>query len=85
MGLKRPVLERSLGHASGDLEAWVKVLETRGIGAKEFRKCPKWREYNAKVRQIRRRINAVAAVEAREAECARVKAEKQAAESGASE
>jgi hypothetical protein len=85
MGLKRPVLERSLEYASGDLAAWVKVLESRGVTVKAFKRCPKWREFNAKVRQIRRRINAVAVIEAREVECLRMKAEKQAATAGATE
>ena len=79
MGLKRPVLERSLSFVVEDLGQLVKVLESRGVASKAFKRHPKWRELNAKCRQIRRRINAVDVIVARDAECVRQKAEKAAA------
>lgn len=79
MGLKRPVLERTLSFVTEDLTNLVKVLETRGVEVKAYKRDPKWRELNAKSRQIRRRIRAVEAIVARDAECVRLKAEKVAA------
>ncbi len=83
MGLKRPVLERSLSFATENLTKLVKVLESRGVEVKAYKRDPKWRELNAQCRQIRRRINAVSAIEARDAECVRLKAEKAAARDAA--
>ena len=79
MGLKRPVLERSLSAVSEDLALIVKVLEARGIEKKAFKRDPKWRHFHAKYRQIRRRIDAVDVIAARDAECVRLKAERVAA------
>ena len=79
MGLKRPVLERSLSFVAEDLAKLVKILEGRGVDVKAYKRDPKWRELSAKCRQIRRRINTVDAIAARDAECVRLKAAKAAA------
>jgi len=78
MPLKRPTLEFCLSKATNELNLWVKKLEERGMDPKDYKRCPKWRHFNARCRQIRRRMIAVDAIAAREAECARRKAEKSA-------
>lgn len=70
MPLKRAQLERQLANAQEDLAAWEKKLDERGLAADARSKEPKWRHLDAKRRQLKQRISAVAAVEAREAEVA---------------
>jgi len=76
MPLKRAQLERQLAVAVDDLAAWEKTLDERGVAADARKKEPKWRKLNATRRQLKTRLYAVAAVEAREADVAERKANK---------
>ena len=64
----RTSLERQLGEAKSRLDAYGKgVAETE-------RKDPIWRNLRAKVRQITNRLNALSAIEQRDADLAAAKA-----------
>lgn len=80
MPLKRPVLDLQLKNATAALDQRCAVLDSKGVAVDARKKDSKWRELNARCRQIRRRIGAVEAIVARDAECERVKAERLAAE-----
>jgi tetrahydromethanopterin S-methyltransferase subunit G len=54
-------------------------LNAAGKERAQFRKDPRWRQLNADVNAIRRRLDRVAEIEANNAEVAQRKAEKQAA------
>lgn len=71
MPLKRPQLERQIKAAQEDLAAWEKALDAKGIAATARKKEPKWRHLDAKRRQLKSRLRAVAGIEAREADCAK--------------
>lgn len=70
MPLKRAQLERQLASAEEDQAAWEKKLDERGVASDARSKEPKWRHLDANRRQLKNRLAAVAAVEAREAEAA---------------
>ena len=74
MPLKRAQLERQIAAAEEDLAAWEKTLDERKVAKKERRKEPKWRHLDANRRQLKTRLYAVAAIEAREADVAERKA-----------
>ena len=67
MGQKRPNLEWQLSHASNELSAWEKDLDQQGVAAATRARNPKWRNLNARCRQLRHRLAAVATVEANNA------------------
>lgn len=67
-------LERQLSHAEAALAEHVKVLEAAGISADAVSRDTKWRSLNSTRRKVANRLNAVAAVEARDAEAASRKA-----------
>jgi hypothetical protein len=75
MPLARSSLERQLQQASADLESFTKSLDAQGVAAGDRRSLPKWRTLNARCTQLRSRLAAVAAVESRDEETARRKAE----------
>lgn len=79
MGLKRDTLERQLAQATEDLDKRVKELDAKGVASELRKRDPMWRHFNARCRQVRRRLLALAAVVARDEECVRRKAEKEAA------
>lgn len=64
MGLKRDNLEWQLERANTELSAFEKELDQKGIAADDRSSHPKWRNLNARSSQLRRRLNAVAKVEA---------------------
>ncbi len=70
-------IERQLKLAQDNLSQWEKQL---GTDAKACRKNAKWRSLDADVRTLKRRLQAVGAVEEREAAAEQRKAEKAAAE-----
>lgn len=76
MPLSRTTLERQMQAAKDALAAWVKTLTDKGIERPQFKKDPRWRQLNADCNAIRRRLDAVAAVEANDAAVAQRKAEK---------
>ena len=64
MGQKRPNLEWQLSHANTELSACEKELDQQGLAAEARPRNPKWRNLNARCRQLRSRLGAVAKVEA---------------------
>lgn len=76
MPLSRTTLERQMQTAKDALAIWVKALMEKGLERPQFRKDPRWRQLNADCNAIRRRLNAVAAVEANNALIAQTKADK---------
>lgn len=74
MGTNRAVLERQLAQARAGRASWADELASRGVAEGDYRRDPKWRSLDAECRAVATRINAVAAVEAREAEALQRKA-----------
>ena len=64
MGQKRANLEWQLSHASNELSACEKELDQQGLAATARPRHPKWRNLNARCRQLRHRLAAVATIEA---------------------
>ncbi len=73
MGMKRDNLEWQLNRASTELSAFEKELDQNGVAADDRSSHPKWRNLNAVCRQLRRRLHAVARVEATNVEVAQRK------------
>jgi hypothetical protein len=72
----RKRIERQLEQAKQTLATHEKQLEAQGVTGKQKSKDPKWRHLNADARQLKRRLLAVVAIEAREAAAIQRKAEK---------
>jgi hypothetical protein len=72
----RTRIERQLSLAQQKLSSLESRLAADGVTGKAKNKNAVWRHVNADYRQLRRRLIAVAAVEAREAEAAQRKADK---------
>ena len=72
----RSRIERQLTMAQQQLSVCEAKLAADGITGKARNKNAVWRHVNADYRQLRRRLNAVAALEAREAAATQRKAEK---------
>ena len=70
MPLTRESLERQLSVVEGDLAACVSALKEKSIAGAGLKKNTKWRNLDAKRRQLKTRIFAVKATEDREAACA---------------
>jgi hypothetical protein len=75
----RSRIERQLSKAQQQLSACETKLASEGVTGKARGKNAVWRSLNADYRQLKRRLNAVAALEAREAGVVQRKAEKAAA------
>lgn len=73
MGLKRDNLEWQLGRFGAELSAYEKQLDENGVASTARSRDPKWRNLNARCRQLRNRLNAVTKVEATNAEVAQRK------------
>lgn len=73
MGMKRDNLEWQLNRASTELSAFENELDQNGVAADARSRNPKWRNLNARCRQLRSRLNAVTKVEATNAEVAQRK------------
>lgn len=76
MGISRTTTERQLKLAKDDLAGIGARLSKAGVAEAAFTKNTDWREADAKVRQIQRRLRKIGEVETRDAEAERVKAEK---------
>ncbi|MDA0835992.1 MAG: hypothetical protein O2955_20035 [Planctomycetota bacterium] len=76
---RKTSLERELEIAKLKLNEWVKTLDAKGLETAAHRRDAVWRSLNAKCRQLKGRLRAVAGIEANDAEVARLKAEKLAA------
>ena len=72
----RSRIERQLSMAQQQLSACETKLAGDGITGKARGKSAVWRRLNADYRQLKRRLNAVAALEEREAAVVQRKAEK---------
>lgn len=68
MGLKRDNLEWQLNRASTELSTFEKQLDENGVAADARSRNAKWRNLNARCRQLRSRLGAVAKMEATNAE-----------------
>jgi hypothetical protein len=68
MPLSRKVLERQLTVATADLKQRTATLAAAGVQDAAQRLDPQWRQLNAQCSAVRRRLAAVAAVEANNAE-----------------
>ena len=77
--MDRERIERQLKLAEKQQADWEKVLTNDKVDAKEWRRNAKWRHLDADTRALKRRIIAVKAVEAREAEAVQRKADRTAA------
>jgi len=75
----RTRIERQLSLSQQQLSAWETQLEQQGVTGKAKNKNATWRHLSADHRQLKRRLHAVAALEAREAGVVQRKAEKEAA------
>ncbi len=84
MGLKRDNLEWQLSRASSELTAYEKQLDAAGTAAGVRSKNPKWRNLNARCRQLRHRLLAVGQVEANNVAVAQRKEAKSAEAAAAS-
>lgn len=73
MGLKRDNLEWQLSRASTELTTYEKQLDEKGVAADARSRNAKWRNLNARCRQLRSRLGAVAKMEATNAEVAQRK------------
>lgn len=76
MPLSRTTLERQMQGAKDALADCVKSLGEKGLERPQFKKNPRWRQLNADVNAIRRRLDRVAEIEANNAEVAQRKTEK---------
>lgn len=79
MPLSRDTLEHQAKIAKSALAAWVEELTKQGVERPAFRRNPKWRQLNADINQINRRLKRVAEIEAVNEDAAKRKAEKLAA------
>ena len=79
MPLSRPTLERQLQAANADLATFAKSLQEKGLTEAQNKKNTKWRQLNANIRTIRRRLAAVTQTETNNAEVVQRKAERLAA------
>lgn len=74
MGLKRDTLEWQLSRATTQLTTFEAELDAKGVAAAARPRNPKWRNINGVCRQLRRRLLAVAKIEATNVEVAQRKA-----------
>ena len=74
-------LNRQLQHAQSDLDAWVKILDERGVTPPQRRRDPKWRSLNSRRRRLRSRLKTADEIVALDKETKRRKAEPSATDS----
>lgn len=80
MPQSRTNLEQQLQRAEQQLQAAAALLKSQGVPEKELRRQAKWRECNAVIRKLKRRLIAVKNKEQLQVEVAQRKAEKVGAE-----
>ena len=78
--MDRERIERQLKLAQQELAAWESALDKQKVAAEARGKNTKWRKLDADRRAIVRRLNAVKAVEEREAAALERKAQKESGE-----
>ena len=78
--MDRERIERQLTLAQEDLAKWVKQLDADKVEPAARKKNAKWRSLDSDMRALKRRINAVKAIEEREVAAEQRKAEKASAE-----
>ena len=76
MGTSRKITESQLDHAKAALAVRVKTLQGKQVDPKKFKTDPQWRNLEARVRQIARRLRTLADVEAVTADVARLREER---------
>ncbi|MCH2210137.1 MAG: hypothetical protein MK110_02465 [Fuerstiella sp.] len=74
--MDRQRIERQLKLAQEKLSQWVKQLDAQKVDEKTRRRNAKWRSLDADVRQLKRRLIAIGAIEEREVAAEQRKAEK---------
>ena len=74
MGQKRASLEWQLSNASTELTCCEKELDQQGLAVAARPRHPKWRNLNARCRQLRHRLAAVGRIEANNEELKQRKA-----------
>ena len=79
MPLSRSTLERQLQASNADLATFAKSLQEKGLTEVERKRNAKWRQLNATIRTIRRRLAAVTETETNNAAVVQRKAERLAA------
>lgn len=70
MALSRSLLEQQLQRAEAARTACEQSLSEKGVSAEGLAKSPTWRARKAEIQQLKRRLAAVAAQEAIDAEVA---------------
>ncbi|RPI76885.1 MAG: hypothetical protein EHM42_14380 [Planctomycetaceae bacterium] len=78
MGTSRKITETQLEKAKSALTVRVEALKAKGVEGKKFKRDPKWRELDSKVRQINARLAKVGEIEVQNEELLRHKEERQA-------
>jgi hypothetical protein len=76
MGTSRKITESQLSHAKAALAVRAKTLQDKQVEPKKFKNDPQWRNLEARVRQIARRLRTLADVEAVTADVARLRDER---------
>ena len=74
--MDRQRIERQLKLAQEKLSQWVKQLDAQKIEEKARTRNARWRSLDADVRQLKRRLIAIGAIEEREVAAEQRKAEK---------
>lgn len=69
MSLDRTRVEQQLARAKEELGAWAKALEQDGVASDAVKGDPRWRNLNARIRQIARRLKAIGSIEQVNADC----------------
>ncbi len=80
MGTSRTITERQLTDAKSALQTYAAKLTAEGVESTLFKRNTKWRQIDAKIRQLNSRLRAISAVEAVDAELKQRKAELASAE-----
>lgn len=80
--MDRSRIERQLKFAQENLAAFEKTLKSKKVEEAKWSLDPKWRELQGDCRKVKRRLNAVSAVEERETAAGQAKTDKAAAEAG---
>ena len=75
MGTSRTITERQLAEARSSLKQHSEKLTAAGVAKENFSRDTKWRQIDAKIRQIVKRANKIGEVEALDAELKQRKTE----------
>ncbi len=75
MGTSRSITERQLAEARTSLQKHSEKLTAAGVTKENFSRDTKWRQIDAKIRQIYKRVTKIGEVEALDAELKQRKTE----------